>query len=76
MTRQQVIERWRDIAKTIFTAEENIAKEWNEKLHAAVSLSPAEQVQFVNDYCEAVATEIVSATSDEILEATYGKEEE
>lgn len=76
MTRQQIIEHWRDIAKTVFTAEENIAKEWNEKLHAAVSLSPAEQVQFVNDYCEAVATEIVSATSDEILEATYGKEEE
>lgn len=76
MTQQQVIEHWREIAKAVFTAEENIAKEWNEKLHAAVSLSPAEQVQFVNDYCEAIATEIVSATSDEILEATYGKEEE
>lgn len=76
MTRQQVIERWRDIVKTVFTAEENIAKEWNEKLHAAVSvsLSPAEQVQFVNDYCEAVATEIVSATSDEQIEKMYGEE--
>lgn len=75
MTRQQVIERWRDIVKTVFTAEENIAKEWNEKLQAAVSLSPAEQVQFVNDYCEAVATEIVSATSDEEIKAIYGEEE-
>lgn len=64
MTRQQLIEHWRDIVMTVFVAEENIAKEWNEKLHAAVSLSQADQVQFINDYCEAVAIEIVSATSN------------
>lgn len=64
MTRQQLIEHWRDIVMTVFVAEENIAKEWNEKLHASVSLSQADQVQFINDYCEAVAIEIVSATSN------------
>lgn len=67
MTRQEAIERWKDIAKTVFMAEEAISKEWNERLHAALSMTNEEQQQFIDEYMTAIATEIVSATSDEEL---------
>lgn len=67
MTRQEVIERWKDIAKTVFFAEEAISKEWNERLHAALSMTNEEQQQFIDEYMTAIATEIVSKTSDEEL---------
>lgn len=67
MTRQEAIERWKDIAKTVFFAEEAISKEWNERLHAALSMTHEEQKQFIDEYMTAIATEIVSKTSDEEL---------
>lgn len=67
MTRQEVIEGWKDIAKTVFFAEEAISKEWNERLHAAPSMTNEEQQQFIDEYMTAIATEIVSKTSDEEL---------
>lgn len=67
MTRQEAIERWKSIAKTVFIAEEAISKEWNERLHAALSMTHEEQQQFIDEYMTAIATEIVSATSDEEL---------
>ncbi|MFW5600740.1 MAG: hypothetical protein ACOCOC_05845 [Prevotella sp.] len=67
MTRQEAIERWKSIAKTVFIAEEAISKEWNERLHAAPSMTNEEQHQFADEYMTAIATEIVSATSDEEL---------
>ena len=67
MTRQELIERWKFIAKTVFIAEEAISKEWNERLHAAPSMTKEEQHQFVDEYMTAIATEIVSKTSDEEL---------
>lgn len=67
MTRQEVIEGWKDIAKTVFFAEEAISKEWNERLHAALPMTNEEQQQFIDEYMTAIATEIVSATSDEEL---------
>lgn len=67
MTRQEAIERWKSIAKTVFIAEEAISKEWNERLHAALSMTNEEQKQFIDEYMTAIATEIVSATSDEEL---------
>lgn len=67
MTRQEAIERWKSIAKTVFIAEEAISKEWDERLHAAPSMTHEEQKQFTNEYMTAIATEIVSKTSDEEL---------
>lgn len=69
MTRQEAIERWKDIADTVFWAEEAIAKEWDERLHAAPSMTREEQQQFADEYMTAIATEIVSRTSDEELAA-------
>ena len=69
MTRQEVIERWKDIISTVFWAEEAINKEWKERLHAAPSMTHEEQQQFADEYMTAIATEIVSKTSDEELAA-------
>lgn len=67
MTRQESIDRWKSIAKTVFIAEEAISKEWNERLYAAPSMTNEEQQQFIDEYMIAIATEIVSKTSDEEL---------
>ena len=67
MTREEAIERWSHIASTVFWAEENIAKEWHERLKAAPNLSKEEQHLLAEQYCKAIATEIVSKTTDEEL---------
>ena len=67
MTRQESIERWKFIARTVFIAEEAISKEWDERLHAAPSMTNEEQQQFIDEYMTAIATEIVSKTSDDEL---------
>ena len=67
MTRQEAIDRWKSIAKTVFFAEEAISKEWNERLHAVSSMTHEEKKQFADEYMTAIATEIVSKTSDEEL---------
>ena len=67
MTRQEAINRWKGIVETVFWAEEAIAKDWDEKLRVAPSMSREEKRQFADGYCEAIATEILSRTSDEEL---------
>lgn len=69
MTRQEAINRWKDIAESVFWAEEAISKEWNDRLHAAPSMTREEQQQFADEYLTAIATEIVSRTTDEQLAA-------
>lgn len=69
MTRQEAIERWKFIANSVFWAEEAISEEWDERLHAAPSMTREEQQQFADEYMTAIATEIVSKTSDEELAA-------
>ena len=67
MTRQEAIEQWKSIAKAVFFAEEAMSKEWNERLHDTPSRTHEEQQQFADEYMTAIATEIVSKTSDEEL---------
>ena len=67
MNREQAIERWKDIVSTVFWAEEAIAKEWDAKLKAAPNMNREEQQKFADSYCEAIASEIVSRTTDEEL---------
>ena len=69
MTRQEAINRWKDLAETVFWAEEAISEEWDGRLHAAPSMTREEQQQFADEYMTAIATEIVSKTSDEELAA-------
>ena len=68
MTREEAINRWKDIVETVFWAEEAIAKEWDAKLKAAPNMNKEERRQFVDEYCEAIAVEILSRTTDEELE--------
>ena len=67
MTRQEAIDRWTDIAMAVFTAEDRISKEWHEKLQEATSLPSEQQSAVADEYCKAVATEIVNNTSEEQL---------
>lgn len=67
MTREEAINRWTDIASTVFWAEERIAKEWHERLKAAPNLSKEEQHELAQDYCRAIAVEITKDTPDEEL---------
>ena len=69
MTREEAIERWKQIAASVFWAEEAIAQEWDGRLRAAPSMTREEQQQFADEYMTAIATEIVSKTSDEELAA-------
>ena len=69
MTRQEAIERWKFIANSVFWAEEAISEECDERLLAAPSMTREEQQQFADEYMTAIATEIVSKTSDEELAA-------
>lgn len=68
MTRTEAINRWKDIVETVFWAEEAIAKEWDTKLKAAPNMSKDEQQKFAKAYCEAIAVEILSKTTDDELE--------
>ena len=67
MTREDAIKMWHEIAHAVFVAEERISKEWDERLKAAPSMTKEEQHQFAEEYCEAIAKEIVKNTSDEQL---------
>ena len=67
MTRDKAIERWKVIASTVFWAEENIAQDWDGRLKDGVNLPKDEQHKLADDYCRAIATEIVSKTTDEEL---------
>lgn len=67
MTREEAINRWTGIVTTVFWAEEAISKEWHERLKAAPKLSKEEQLKFADEYCAAIAVEIVNRTPDEEL---------
>ena len=67
MTRDEAIERWKVIASTVFWAEENISHEWHERLKSAHTLTKKAQHELTDQYCKAIATEIVGKTTDEEL---------
>ena len=67
MTRQEAIRRWKGIAETVFWAEDTLAKEWNKRLRDAAKLPEQQRHELADAYVEAIATEIVSKTTDEEL---------
>ena len=67
MTREEAIERWSTIANTVFWAENNISEAWHERLKIAPQLTKDEQHELADQYCKAIAAEIVSKTTDEEL---------
>ena len=67
MTRDEAIERWSTIANTVFWAENNISEAWDAQLRAAPGMTKEEQHQLADQYCKAIAAEIVKNTTDEEL---------
>lgn len=68
MTRQEAIDRWTDIARTVFKAEDVICDKWYDKLHKAASEDNKEELERIaEEYCQAIAVEIVSNITDEAL---------
>lgn len=67
MTREEAINRWKDIVSTVFWAEEAITKEWYAKLREAPNLNKKEQHELAEAYFRAIAVEITKNTPDEEL---------
>lgn len=67
MTREEAIERWATIARVVFRAEDHIADDWHERLTEATKLSKEAQSVVAEEYCEAVAHEIVDRMTDKEL---------
>jgi hypothetical protein len=66
--RQELIEHWILLAKTVFVAEDNISGEWKPKLQAAKGKSDLEIQQTADDYLRAIAEEIINHTKMEELQ--------
>lgn len=67
MTRQEAIERWKGIVCSVFSAEANLHEVWLPQLNEAKTMNEKEREHIADRYLEAIATEIVSETSDEEL---------
>lgn len=67
MTRQEAIDRWRAIIPTVFRAEDKLQGQWRDRLSAAKEMPSDERTRLDDEYVTALATEIVSQTTDEEL---------
>lgn len=67
MTRNETIKRWKDIVRSVFQAESQLFEVWNPQLREAKKMNEQERAHIADRYLEAIATEIVSRTSDEEL---------
>lgn len=54
-------------ATAVYFAVQKISSAWDEELNAAQSLPKEEQLKILNDFCAAVAIEIVNAIPEEEL---------
>ena len=59
--REELIDRWADIAAAVFKAEDEISDDWFPKLRAAKDLPGDERRQLAEDYLRAIATEIIES---------------
>lgn len=68
MTKEELIEHWILLAKTVFAAEGNISDEWKPKLEAAKGKTDIEVQQIADAYLRAIAEEIINHTKMEELQ--------
>ena len=59
MKKEELIEHWMLLAKTVFVAEDNIIEQWKPKLEASKNASPIVKEQISNAYLRAIACEII-----------------
>ena len=67
MTREEAIVRWKPIVQAVLSVENDLDDEWLPRLKDAKGKSSKEQIRLVDEYLTAIATEIVSRTSDDEL---------
>lgn len=67
MTREEALDRWETIVRVVFRAEDKIADDWHDRLTEATKLSKEVQSVVAEEYCEAVAKEIVDRMTDKEL---------
>ena len=72
MTRNDLIDRWKTIAECVFSAEHAIIDQWRDKMKEAAKKGNDEVERMKDLYLTAIATEILSRTSDEELEKMGG----
>ena len=63
-----MIKHWSEMARTVFVAETIIIDKWRDRLEAAKNMKDDEADALADEYCEAIAKEIMSSISDEELE--------
>ena len=63
--RQELIEHWMLLAKTVFVAEDNIRDKWKPKLEASKNASAIVKEQIADAYLRAIATEIIEKVYEE-----------
>ena len=68
MTRKEKIDHFMSVVIAVHIAEEKLRPEWKERLSEMSNLTDKEQNERAMSYIRAVATEVVSGTSDEELE--------
>lgn len=61
----KLIDRWALIARTVFAAEDAISEDWAPRLHAAKDLPKDERDRVADEYCRAIAIEILSHAEKE-----------
>ena len=62
---ERMIEHWALIAKAVFTAEDAISDEWFPKLRATKDAPKEVRDRISNEYCRAIAKEILSHAEEE-----------
>lgn len=67
MTREEHIDHLMAVVIAVHIAEEKLRPEWEERLSEMSNLTDKEQNERAMSYIRAVATEVVSGTSDEEL---------
>ncbi len=67
MTRDEYINHFMAVVNAVHLAEEKLRKEWEERLLEMPHLTDKERKERAMSYIRAVATEVVSGTSDEEL---------
>jgi hemerythrin superfamily protein len=67
MTRKEYIDHFMAVVNAVHLAEEKLRPEWEERLSEMPHLTDKEQNERAMSYIRAVATEVVSGTSDEEL---------
>lgn len=76
MKREEIIKHLSDVAAAVFSAEDKIRPNWEERLQQMRDVDEDAKYQLYREYLRAVAEELVSAMPEDTLLALYAVDEE